>query len=192
MRWGAEGPHRRLSRTRDTATPMNIALIWAMARNRVIGKDNRLPWHLPADLRHFKATTLGAPMIMGRRTFESIGRPLPGRANIVLTSSEPPWQDKVILARTMDEAIEQARKIAQRDNLARCFVAGGSAVYAAALPMADELYITTIDADVVGDTLFPEFSLADFECVNEEAVAQDERHAYGFTMAQYQRTSKAH
>ena len=169
---------------------MKVALIWAMARNRVIGKDNRLPWHLPADLRRFKATTLGAPMIMGRRTFESIGRPLPGRANIVLASSNPSWGDSVILVPSLAAGIEQAQTIAQRDGLERCFVAGGSALYAAALPIADELYVTTVDADVEGDTWFPEFDLGGFECVEEETFAADDRHQYGFTMAQYVRASQ--
>ena len=166
---------------------MKIALIWAMARNRVIGKDNRLPWHLPTDLRNFKAVTLGAPMIMGRRTFESIGRPLPGRANIVLTSTNPVWADSVILVRSMAAAIDEARAIAQRDNLERCFVAGGSAVYAAGLPLADELFITTVDGEVEGDTFFPEFDLDAFERVDNERVAADERHAYEFSMARYVR-----
>ena len=170
---------------------MNIALIWAMARNRVIGKDNRLPWHLPADLRNFKAVTLGAPMIMGRRTFESIGRPLPGRANIVLTSTNPTWADSVILVRSMAAAIDEARTIARRDNLERCFVAGGSAVYAAGLPLADELFVTTVDADVEGDTFFPEFDLGDFDRVDIERVAADERHAFGFSMARYVRRCAA-
>lgn len=168
---------------------MKIALIWAMARNRVIGKDNRLPWHLPKDLRNFKAVTLGAPMIMGRRTFESIGRPLPGRANIVLTSTNPAWGDSVMVVRTIAAAIEAAREIAERDRIERCFVAGGSGVYAAALPLADELFVTQLDADVDGDTHFPEFDLGEYDCVENEQVPADDRHAYAFSMARYQRRS---
>ena len=97
----------------------------------------------------------------------------------------------MILVRSMAAAIDEARTIARRDNLERCFVAGGSAVYAAGLPLADELFVTTVDADVEGDTFFPEFDLGDFDRVDIERVAADERHAFGFSMARYVRRCAA-
>jgi dihydrofolate reductase len=136
---------------------MRIALIVAMARNRVIGSDNRLPWHLPADMKRFRLLTLGKPVIMGRRTFESIGKALPGRTNIVLTRRDdfrPP--DMVQVVPGLDSALQLAREIAARDGVDECMVIGGGELYAASLPIATRIYLTLIDADVPGDTLFPE------------------------------------
>ena len=131
---------------------MLISLIVAMANHRVIGRSNAMPWHMPADLRHFKAVTLGKPVVMGRRTFESIGRPLPGRRNLVI-SRNPEWQAAgVEVAPTLDVALAL---LADYDEV---MIIGGGQLYAEALPRADRLYLTHIDLDVEGDTFFPDYT----------------------------------
>jgi len=168
-------------------------MIWAMSRNRVIGKDNKLPWHLPADLRHFKRTTLGAPIIMGRNTYESTGGALPGRTNIIVTSGELGGDadrlEHVVLARSLEAALVIAKAQAAKDGRERCFICGGSALYAAGLPLADELFVTQVDAQVTGDVFFPEFDLADWTCVSEESFQPDDRHVHAYTFLHYQRVT---
>ncbi len=170
---------------------VSIALIWAMSRNRVIGKDNQLPWHLPDDLRHFKRTTLGAPIIMGRLTFESAGGALPGRTNIVLTGGDlggaAEQSGNVVLARSMDEALQLGRAQAVADGRDRCFVCGGEAVYAAALPLADELFVTQVEVTLEGDAVFPEFDPDLWELMSEEKHEADDRHALAFAFLHYMR-----
>ncbi|MBW8192316.1 type 3 dihydrofolate reductase [Neiella marina] len=131
---------------------MRISLIAAMGRNRVIGKDNKMPWHMPADLKHFKAVTMGKPVVMGRKTFESIGRPLPGRMNIVVTRDEDYRADGVEVVRSPTQAIELASK-ATEDVM----IIGGGQIYQHFLPMATDLYLTFIDAEPEGDAYFPEW-----------------------------------
>ena len=180
---------------------MSIALIWAMSRNRVIGKDNRLPWHLPDDLQFFKNTTRGAPIIVGRLTFESTGGALPGRTNIVVTSGSldaapqrgapqrgaPQKADNVVLARSIEEALDLGRKDAAEKDRERCFVCGGEAIYAASLPLADELLVTQVDVTLEGDTFFPEYDAAPWQLVSEQKHEIDERHAYAFSFLHYKR-----
>ncbi|MBK6287773.1 MAG: dihydrofolate reductase [Gammaproteobacteria bacterium] len=136
---------------------VKLCLVVAMAANRVIGRDNALPWRLPEDLRHFKALTLGKPVIMGRRTFESIGRALPGRSNIVLStvSGFAPSAD-VIVTRDLPTALGLAREIATRDGVGECMVIGGAEIYRQCLRFADRIYLTQIELEIAGDTWFPE------------------------------------
>lgn len=143
---------------------ITISIIVAAARNGVIGKDNQLPWHLPQDLQYFKALTTGKPIIMGRKTFESIGRPLPNRTNIVITRN-PEWQhDKLIVCGDLDDAIKQAKEVlSSRDNLSdEVMIIGGAEIYKAALPIADRVYLTQINRDVEGDARFPELSQSEW------------------------------
>jgi len=134
--------------------PMKIALIAAVANNGVIGNNNALPWHLPEDLKAFKRITLGKPVIMGRKTFESIGKPLPGRVNIVL-SRQPGWQPEgVQVVATLEEAIAVARQVAD-PACGEIMVIGGEQIYRQALPLADRLYLTLVALDVAGDSHFP-------------------------------------
>ncbi|WP_163932134.1 type 3 dihydrofolate reductase [Paraferrimonas sp. SM1919] len=128
---------------------MQISLIAAMAHNRVIGKDNQMPWHLPEDLQHFKKMTLGKPVVMGRKTFESIGRPLPGRHNIVI-SRNPDYQPEGV---TVVDSFEKAYQL-EKDT-EELMVMGGGQLYLQTLPKADNLYLTFIDLEVEGDTQFP-------------------------------------
>ena len=126
-----------------------------MARNRVIGRNGDLPWQLPADLRHFKSVTMGKPIIMGRKTFESIGRPLPGRKNIVVTRRANFVSDGVLISNNLTAAIALGKAIASEDNVDEIMVIGGGEIYAKALSDADRLYLTEVHADIDGDTFFP-------------------------------------
>ena len=132
-----------------------LCLICAMARNRVIGRNGDLPWQLPADLRHFKSVTMGKPIIMGRKTFESIGRPLPGRKNIVVTRRTNFISDGVLISNNLTAAIALGKAIASEDNVDEIMVIGGGEIYAKALSDADRLYLTEVHADIDGDTFFP-------------------------------------
>ena len=137
---------------------MKIALIVALAENRVIGCDNQLPWHLPEDLAHFKRVTMGNPIIMGRKTFDSIGRPLPGRANIVVTRQADYRPQGVSIAASLEEALELARTVEMEgvNGVAdEIMIIGGEQIYRLALPLADRLYLTRVAAEVPGDALFP-------------------------------------
>lgn len=142
---------------------MRLSIIAAVARNRVIGRDNVLPWHIPEDLRYFREVTMGKPVIMGRMTFLSIGRPLPGRANIVATRNPGFPAGGIILAGSSDDALEAARASAQETGVKEVFVIGGSGLFRRFLPQADRLYLTRIEADVAGDTLFPEIDKRDWK-----------------------------
>src|SRR3990167_9279853 len=138
---------------------MKLALIWAMSNNRAIGRNNALPWHLPEDMKYFKRVTMGKPIIMGRKTWESIGRPLPGRTNIVITRDRNFHADGVKIVHTLDEAIALAEKISVIDGAEEVVVIGGAEIYALSLPKADRLYMTQVHAEVDGDAHFPEFNL---------------------------------
>jgi dihydrofolate reductase len=151
---------------------MTIALIAAMARNRVIGRDNKLPWNIPEDLKYFRAKTAGHPVIMGRKTFESIlnlvGRPLPGRLNIVVTRQTAfTAPSGVRVVGSLEAAVEAARGVPGSDEV---FVLGGAEIYAQSLAIADRLYITWIDRDYEGDARFPVWDSGEFR-----EVSRDER-----------------
>jgi dihydrofolate reductase len=151
---------------------MQRSLVVAMARNRVIGRDNALPWRLPADLAHFKRVTLGHPIVMGRRTFESIGKALPGRKNIVLTHDASFVAPGCSVVSSLEEAWKAA---GDADEVS---VIGGSSLFRDSLPIADIIHLTEVEADVPGDTYFPPFDRSEW---NETEVARhpaDERHAY--------------
>jgi dihydrofolate reductase len=151
-----------------------ISLIGAMDRNRVIGRDNKIPWRLPAEMKWFKATTMGKPILMGRKTYESIGRPLVGRHNIVLTRKG----DYEAEGCTVVHSIEEARTAAGEEN--ELMVIGGAYLYAQMLPLADCLYLTFIEADIEGDTYFPEFRLADWRIVQEAFFTADSQNPYDY------------
>jgi dihydrofolate reductase len=134
---------------------MRLALVVAVATNGVIGRGNALPWHLPGDLQHFKRLTLGKPIVMGRHTFESIGRPLPGRSNIIISRQPGYSATGVSVVPDLEGALALAADIALIDGVDELLVIGGGQVYRAALPLADRLYLTEVHAEVAGDTFFP-------------------------------------
>ena len=152
-----------------------LSLIVAMARNRVIGLANRLPWHLPADLQFFKRTTLGKPILMGRRTFESLGRPLPGRTNIVLTG-RPDYQTQgCIVVHSLTKALAAA---GPADEV---MVIGGASLYTQTLARAERIYLTLVEAEPQGDVWFPELERGAWREVWREDHPADAQHAYPFS-----------
>ncbi|EWH21959.1 dihydrofolate reductase [Bacillus haynesii] len=159
-----------------------ISLIAAMDRNRLIGKDNDLPWHLPQDLKYFKEVTKGHAVIMGRKTFESIGRPLPHRENIIITSNK---ELDIPNCQVMHSAEEAVRFAKNRNE--ECFVIGGSTLYTDILPFADKLYVTKIDETFEGDRYFPEFNEAEWEIVSRRKGLKDDKNPYDYEFLVYQR-----
>lgn len=146
---------------------MKLSLIVALAANRVIGVDNRMPWHLSADLKRFKAITWGKPVLMGRKTHDSIGRPLPGRHNIILTSNTDYQAEGCSIAHSLEEAIALA---GEADEL---MIIGGSSLYERFLAEADRLYLTLIDREFEGDTYFPVYSAEDWRMVESQTITND-------------------
>lgn len=142
-----------------------ISIISALAKNRTIGINNTLPWRLPEDLKYFKALTLGHHILMGRKTWESIGRPLPGRTTVIITHGDYPAPEGVKIARSLQQAID----VCGADE--EIFFVGGAQLYAQALPLADRLYLTEIQAEVEGDAWFPEYDPAHWR-----EVSRDKRH----------------
>lgn len=157
-----------------------ISLIVAMDKNRLIGDGKKIPWHLPADFAYFKQTTMGKPVIMGRTTFDSIGRPLPGRKNIILTRGDF-THEGVEVARSFDEA---CALVQGNDEI---FVIGGAQVYAQAIPLADRLYITFVEGDFSGDIFFPEVDWSEWREIKSERREADERNAQAFRVAVFER-----
>lgn len=162
---------------------MKISMIAAMAHDRVIGKDNQMPWHLPADLAHFKRVTLGKPVLMGRKTFESIGRPLPGRRNLVI-SRNPDYQAEGI---EVVGSVEAALALLAGSSVEELMVIGGGHLYAEMLPSADCLYLTRIDLAVEGDTRFPAFDEGDWSCIERESHQPDEKNPHFYCFETWQR-----
>lgn len=166
---------------------LTLSLIVAMARNRVIGRENGLPWHLPEDLKYFKAATMGKPILMGRKTFESIGRPLPGRLNIVITR-DPAWRHEgVMVAGSLEEALARAAADPAAVEAGEIMVIGGEQIYRAAIEKADRLYITRVDADVAGDAFFPEFDEADWREIRRQQPEQPGDTPYFFQVLERRR-----
>ena len=159
-----------------------LSMIVAHADNRIIGKDNDMPWHLPADLAYFKKTTLGKPVIMGRKTYESIGRPLPGRQNIVISRNTGYKVEGVDVVASVDEALEKAGSVDE------VMVIGGGAIYKHCMPAADKLYITHIKATIDGDTQFAEYDADnDWQKVSSELRKADDKNAYDLHFCIYER-----
>ena len=147
---------------------MKISLIVAMAENRVIGDNGLMPWHLSADLKKFRVITTGFPIVMGRKTFESIGKPLPNRTNIIVSSNLDYQQSGCFVFNDLDSAINHACQLADE-----VFIIGGSTLYEALLPVADTLYLTNIHQNFTGDTWFPEFIPDDWTEVSREDIDDD-------------------
>jgi dihydrofolate reductase len=162
---------------------MTISLIVAVSENLVIGKDGDLPWHLPADLRHFKNTTMGHHLIIGRRTWDEVGGPLPGRKMVVITRSRTFSAEGATVVHSLEEALEAAADDSEP------FIGGGAYIYRMALArdLVDRLYITRIHAEVEGDTFFPEIDLDDWILVSEEHHEADEKNEYPYSFLVYER-----
>jgi dihydrofolate reductase len=156
---------------------MLVNLIVAAAENNAIGKNNQLLWHLPNDLKFFKNTTWGLPVIMGRKTFESVNKPLPGRMNIVITR-QAQWQAaEVYTAANLTAALQ----LATAANYKEAFVIGGGEIYQQALPLAQRIYLTRVHAVIEGDTFFPELDTTAWALVSKDDFDADEKHAYPYS-----------
>ena len=158
-----------------------LALIAALADNRVIGIDNRLPWHLPADLKHFKAVTLGKPIIMGRKTWDSLGRPLPGRLNLVVSRQADLRLAGAEVFASLPAAIARADEWARAQGVAELMLIGGAELYGQGLALAQRLYLTRVHLAPQGDAWFPEFAESDWQRVERDehaASAETPAHAY--------------
>jgi dihydrofolate reductase len=158
-----------------------VSIIVAMAKNRVIGAGNAIPWRLPGELALFKRITMGHHIVMGRQTWESIGRLLPGRTTVIVTRNPAYRVPGAIVAASLDDAL------AACGDDPEIFVIGGAQLYAAALPLADRLYLTVVEAEVPGDTLMPEFDLARWRLVSRESHAADGRNPLPYTLHLYER-----
>ncbi len=166
-----------------------IALIAGVARNGVIGRDGGIPWRIPSDMAFFKKTTMGKPIVMGRKQYESVGKPLPGRVNIVVTRQEGYQPDGVLVFSDLGAALDHARTIAEADRVGEVMVIGGGEIYAQALPLADRLYLTEIDLVPEGDVRFPEIDAGIWDKVAAPLVTPSERDEAHYTIGVYERRS---
>lgn len=163
---------------------IRLALMVAVAENEVIGRDNGLPWHLPEDLRYFRRITMGKPIVMGRKTFESIGRPLPGRTNIVVSRNSTFTPPDVSTVTSVEEALAMARRVAAVDGQDEAVIIGGAQIYKLALPQVDRLYITRVHASVAGDTWLPAIDWSRWRETSREChgASGDNPYAYSFVV----------
>jgi len=161
---------------------MSVSIIVAKSENNCIGVDGKLPWHLPADLKHFKEITTGSPVVMGRKTFESIvsllGKPLPNRRNIVVTRNSSYRPDGAEVMHSLSDAVKLESNV---------FVIGGAQIYEQALPLADSLYITNVHTRVDGDAFFPDINENEWQIVNSETHQHDDVNEYDYTFLTYER-----
>lgn len=152
-----------------------ISIVVAIAeRNRAIGKDNKLPWHIPEDLKRFKEITSGHPIIMGRKTFKSIGRPLPNRTNIIITRDANYQMEKCVIVNSIEKAIQEASQLEQEE----IFIIGGGEIFKQALPYVDKLYLTIVKGPIDGDVFFPEYSA--FKTIVKQSSHASNGYEYDF------------
>jgi dihydrofolate reductase len=166
-----------------------ITIVVAVSSNGVIGRDGGLPWHLPSDLKRFKALTLGRPVIMGRKTWISIGRPLPGRPNIVISRDANFHAEGATVVASLDEAVEEGRQRAAELRVDEVCVIGGGEIYRQAIGMADLLHITQVAAEVDGDTRFPAIDPEIFEKIVDEPLPQGEKDSHAMRFSTWRRKS---
>lgn len=159
-----------------------LTVIVAKAENNVIGNENQLIWHLPNDLKHFKNLTSGHPIIMGRKTFESIGKPLPNRTNIVITRNSNWNSEGVLPANSLEQAIEKAKEFDSE-----IFIIGGGKIYEQTMNLADVLVVTEVHHSFEGDTKFPEIDLNIWKEISREKFEKDEKHAFEYSFVQFER-----
>ncbi len=169
-----------------------IVLIAAVSRNNVIGRELDMPWKLSSDLKRFKAETMGKPMIMGRKTFLSVGeRPLPGRPHIIISRNRDYKPDGVEVVSSLEDGLSLARAKARELGVDAVYVAGGGEIYRQAMPFADQLSVTHVDAELDGDTFFPEIDLSVFEKTDEIALSAGEKDDYAVRFSTYRRRGAA-
>lgn len=158
-----------------------------MSQNGVIGNNNGLPWKLSADLKYFKATTMGKPLIMGRKTHESIGRALPGRVNIVITRNKTLQINDCEVVHSIDDAIKLATSACAANKTDEAFIIGGAQLYKQAINVADKLYLTQVQANIDGDTKFPEFDQTQWQLLKQTDHSADDANQYDYSFIQFQK-----
>lgn len=163
-----------------------LSIIVAMDENGVIGKNGKIPWHLSADLKRFKSLTMGHPIIMGRKTYESIGEPLPGRTNIVVSRNRSFFADGCVARHSFEEAVE----LAESTGIGKIFAVGGEEIYRTALPVAQEIYLTLVKASFEGDVFFPELNPERWFLANSELHSKDEKNPHDYEFLIYERLSE--
>ena len=164
-----------------------VAMIVAVGSNGVIGSQGGIPWRLPSDFAHFKRTTLGKPLIMGRKTFESIGRPLPGRTNIIVTRRRDYRPEGAVVVSSLAEALEKARRVAVADGATEVMIGGGGEIYREAMPQAERLYVTHVEAAPEGDAYFPDIDPLLWEVEQVLAIERTDRDSAPFSVKVYRR-----
>lgn len=166
---------------------MHLAIIVAAAENGVIGRNNALPWHLPGDLQYFKRVTMGKPIVMGRKTFESIGRPLPGRTNVVISRDPEYSAEGVRVVGSLDTALRMAQDIALIDGAEELVVIGGAEIYRDALPLARRLYLTEVHAVIDGDAHLPDIDWGHWREIRRERHAAEGNNPYDYSFVVFER-----
>jgi dihydrofolate reductase len=182
---GQEASNNDQSREQFPWPQRKLSLIVAMSRNGVIGHQGRIPWHLPAELQLFKRITMGHHLIMGRKTWESIARLLPGRTSVIVSRNP----DLAVPGAIVTDSLRAAISVCFDDE--EVFVIGGAEVFAEALPLADRLYLTVVDVEVAGDTVMPRLDMAEWTAVETEEIAADARNPFPFTFSRYERSRSA-
>lgn len=162
---------------------MTISMVVAAADNNVIGKNNKLLWHLPNDMAFFKNITWGMPVIMGRKTYQSLGKPLKGRTNIVVTSNKGFAPGGVIVVNSINEAVDEAALTDARE----CYIIGGGEIYRQALTQANTIYMTRVHVSPAGDTYFPSINESHWKKISSTPFESDDKHAYSYTFEVWQR-----
>lgn len=162
---------------------IRISLVVAAAENNAIGKDNQMLWHLPNDMKFFKNTTWGMPVIMGRKTYDSLGKPLNGRTNIVITRQEGWKADDVLVSGSMEDALKEVSLLDAKE----AYVIGGGQIYEQSMSFADRIYLTRVHVSIEGDTYFPAIDEQKFELISSLPFEADEKHAYAYTFEVWQR-----
>ncbi len=168
-------------------SPAAICLIVAAAENGVIGRDGRMPWHLPSELKYFRSRTMGKPVIMGRKTFQSIGKPLPGRTNIVITRDQAFTADGTTVVGSLEEALAAARIAASASGVMEIMVLGGAEIFRQALPLAARVYLTRVATNPEGDTYFPALNSDQWLLLEETVIQASTPDMLGATACVYQR-----
>lgn len=162
---------------------MKISCIVATAKNNVIGKDNQIPWHLPADLKYFKKTTTGHHILMGRNCFESIGRALPKRTNVIITRDMFYAVSNCLIAHSVGEALS----IAEANGEEEAFIIGGGQIYEQTIDLWDKLYLTEVDLEVEGDVFFPQIDMSEWKLSKKQDCLKDEKNTHNYSFRQYER-----
>ena len=160
-----------------------ISLVVAVSENNAIGKNNQLLWHLPNDLKFFKNTTWGGVVIMGRKTFESVNKPLPGRTNIVITKQVNWTSENVIVVNSIEAAIQKAKDL----NFKAIFIIGGGEIYKESMSIADKIYLTKVHTTIEGDTFFPELQMNQWKMISNKDFSSDEKHAFDYSFQEWER-----